>query len=130
MIAFEKVMVFDIDGTICPIRGKSEKYEDLVPFESMIKRIREYKTLGFRIVFDTARNMGTYQGNLGEINAFTLPKIIKWLDKWEIPYDEIYVGKPWPSGSFVVDDKAVRPNEFLTMPYEQLLELTGQKNEI
>lgn len=29
--------VFDIDGTICPIKKKDEKYEDLIPFPEMIK---------------------------------------------------------------------------------------------
>lgn len=34
--------IFDIDGTICPIKKKEEKYEDLVPFESIVKKITEY----------------------------------------------------------------------------------------
>ena len=32
--------VFDIDGTLCPIKKKDEKYEDLVPFSDMIERLR------------------------------------------------------------------------------------------
>jgi len=31
----EYSFVFDIDGTICPIKKKEEKYEDLVPFPDM-----------------------------------------------------------------------------------------------
>lgn len=126
MIAFDKVLVLDIDGTICPVRKPDQKYEDLEPYHHMIDKIIEYKAMGFRIVFDTARNMGTYQGNVGEICAKTLPKLIKWLDDWGIPYDEIYIGKPWPAGTYIVDDKAVRPDEFLKYSHEELLKITGQ----
>ena len=43
------------------------------------------------------------------------------LDKWEIPYDEIIYGKPWPGyHGFYVDDRTVRPSEFLTMSVEEL----------
>ena len=30
-------MIFDIDGTLCPIKGKDEKYEDLVPYSLMVE---------------------------------------------------------------------------------------------
>ena len=29
----EYSFVFDIDGTLCPIKKKDEKYEDLVPYK-------------------------------------------------------------------------------------------------
>ena len=54
------------------------------------------------------------QGQIGKINANTLPLILDWLAQHEIPYDEIHVGKPWcGTEGFYVDDKAVRPSEFL-----------------
>lgn len=83
-----------------------------------------YKGLGFTIVINTARNMRTYEGNIGMINANTLPVIISWLEKHNIPYDEIYTGKPWCGfDGFYVDDKAVRPAEFVKYSYEELLEI-------
>ncbi len=39
--------------------------------------------------------MRTYEGNVGKINVNTLPIIIDWLERHNVPYDEIYVGKPW-----------------------------------
>ncbi len=49
-----------------------------------------------------------------------------WLDRHDIPYDEIHVGKPWGGkGGFYVDDKAIRPSEFTKLSYEQILELVG-----
>ena len=26
-------IIFDIDGTICPIKDKNEKYEDIIPMQ-------------------------------------------------------------------------------------------------
>ena len=43
---------------------------------------------------------------------------------WDIPYDEIIYGKPWPGhNGFYVDDRAVRPDEFLNHTPEKLVEL-------
>lgn len=120
------VLVFDVDGTICPLRQKGQSYEDIEPYFDVVARIREYKRQGFIISFDTARNMGTHENNLGKINCDTLPKLIKWLDKWEIPYDELHVGKCWPRSGFIVDDKAIRPDEFMKYTYEEILRITGQ----
>lgn len=127
MISNDKVLVFDVDGTICPIRKQGQNYKDMIPYPEMVYRIKQYNKAGFRIIFNTARNMVTYQGNIGEINAKTLPALIEWLDHWDIPYDEVHVGKPHPAHGFVIDDKAVRPDEFLNKTYEELLTITGQR---
>lgn len=114
-------MIFDIDGTICPIKGKDEKYEDLVPYASMVDKVKELKNGGFRIVLFTARNMKTYNGDLKLINKHTRPIIEKWLSKWDIPYDELIVGKPWPGPfGFYIDDRAIRPNELMNFNLEEL----------
>ena len=116
--------IFDIDGTLCPIKGPDEKYEDMVPYKAMIDRIREYKALGARIILYTSRNMNTYKGNIGLINANTARVVLDWLDKWDIPYDEIIYGKPWPGhNGFYVDDRTVRPDEFLNKSVDELNEI-------
>ncbi|MGM9534384.1 MAG: hypothetical protein ACI3VR_03995 [Intestinibacter sp.] len=118
----EKItLVFDIDGTICPIKDKDQNYEDLIPYENMVEKIREYKKNGAKIVLNTSRNMNSYNGNIGLINANTAKVLLKWLDKWEIPYDEIIYGKPWPGKhGFYIDDRSVRPDEFLNNDFEEL----------
>lgn len=113
--------VFDIDGTLCPIKKKNEKYEDLVPFPDMIKKLREYKVNGAKIILYTSRNMNSYNGNIGMINKYTAKVLAEWLEKWEIPYDEIVYGKVWPGHKgFYVDDRTVRPDEFLNYTPEEL----------
>lgn len=72
--------------------------------------------------------MRTYEGNVGKINVNTLPVLIEWLNKNNIPYDEIYMGKPWcGTEGFYVDDKAIRPDEFVKLSYEEIIDLTRVK---
>lgn len=120
----EYSFVFDIDGTICPIKTSDEKYEDMVPYPEIVEKIRYYKQNGARIILFTSRNMNTYKGNLGAINKNTARILLEWLDKWEIPYDEIYYGKPWPGHKgFYVDDRAVRPDEFMSCTPEEMAQI-------
>lgn len=115
---------FDIDGTLCPIKKKEEEYIDLVPYKEMIDKLREYKEGGAKIVLFTSRNMNSYNGNIGLINANTAKVLLKWLDKWDIPYDEIIYGKPWPGHhGFYVDDRTIRPDEFLKYSVDELDEI-------
>lgn len=117
----EYSFVFDIDGTLCPIKKKEEKYEDLIPYQNMIEKLRYYKQNGAKIILFTSRNMNSYQGNLGLINKNTAKVLLKWLDKWDIPYDEIIYGKPWPGKKgFYVDDRTIRPDEFLNCSVEEM----------
>ena len=121
MVDSQFTFIFDIDGTICPIKKKSERYEDIVPYAEMCMKIREYKAAGAKIVLFTSRNMNSYGGNIGLINAHTAPTLMTWLKKWDIPYDELIYGKPWPGHRGVyVDDRTVRPDEFLTKTPDEL----------
>ena len=122
--------IFDIDGTLCPIKKKNEKYEDLVPYAHMVERLRYYKQNGAKIVLFTSRNMNSYNGKIGLINKNTASVLMKWLDKWSIPYDEIIYGKPWPGHKgFYVDDRTIRPDEFLNCTLEQLNEICSRSRE-
>ena len=54
-------------------------------------------------------------------NANTAKIVLEWLEKWNIPYDEIIYGKPWPGhNGFYVDDRTVRPDEFLKYDAKKL----------
>ena len=120
-------IIIDLDDTICST--KNGDYENSIPKEKVIKKIKEYKKLGFEIIIYTSRNMRTYKGNVELIKANTLPIIIRWLEKFDIPYDQIMVGKPWPSfGGFYVDDKAIRPDEFVNLTYSEIQKITNANN--
>ena len=121
-----KRLIFDVDETICTT--KNGDYKNSKPIPQIIEKMWEYKKQGFEICLSTSRNMRTYHGNSGKIAANTLPILIEWLQKHNVPYDEIYIAKPWCGfeGSYI-DDKSNRPDEFLQLSYEEILQLTNKK---
>lgn len=123
----EGMLVVDIDGTLCDIKASGQSYADLVPRPGMLDRLREYQARGYTICLFTARNMRTHSQNLGLINKHTAPVLLEWLAKWDVPYDELLFGKPWPrKKGFYIDDRAVRPDEFLRMSEEEIHQMLGQ----
>lgn len=114
-----KKLVVDLDGTLT--LADTNDYRNVGVRRDVVKKLVEYKELGFSITIATARNMRTYEGNVGKINVHTLPVIIDWLDNNGVPYDEILVGKPWCGNEgFYIDDRAVRPSEFATLSLNQI----------
>ena len=119
-----KRIIMDLDNTIC--RTVDGDYRNSIPVAPVIETMQEYKRLGFEIVINTSRNMRTYKGNTGKIAANTLPIIIEWLNKHNVPYDEIYIGKPWcGTEGFYVDDRSIRPDEFVKYTLQEIYELIG-----
>jgi capsule biosynthesis phosphatase len=126
MIRRERCIVIDVDGTLCAKKTREESYDDVAPNADVVAMLREYHRNGFYIILATARNMNTYSGNIGLINANTLKMLFRWLDRHEIPHDEGHVAKPWSGkGGFYVDDKAIRPSEFTKLSYSEILNLIG-----
>ncbi|MGU3560233.1 hypothetical protein [Methylobacterium radiotolerans] len=122
-----KRLVIDLDDTLT-VSDPEIPYPEKQPNREVVEQVRNYKSIGFEIIIQTARNMRTFQNSLGKINAHTLPEIIVWLKRHQIPFDEIHVGKPWcGTEGFYVDDRAVRPSEFVTLSYNQIQELLNRK---
>jgi capsule biosynthesis phosphatase len=117
-----KRIVIDLDGTLTV--DSDLPYAEKEANKDVIKRLYEYKKMGFEIVIFSSRNMRTHSGNLGLINIHTLPLMLEWLNKHDIPYDEVLVGKPWCGHEgFYVDNRSVRPGEFVSLDYEDVLDL-------
>ena len=113
-------LVIDLDGTLTH-EYPASAYPDKQPNREVVDQLRRYRDDGFTIVIYSARNMRTHENSVGKINAFTLPIIIDWLKRHDIPYDEIHVGKPWcGSDGFYVDDRAIRPDEFVRLSLEEI----------
>jgi capsule biosynthesis phosphatase len=117
-------IIIDLDGTLCPVKDKNQAYSELVPYPSVVHAIRKWQSQGFKITIHTARNMRTYGGNLAAINKHTARMTMDWLDRHQIPYDEILFGKPWPGpGGFYVDDRCIRPREFVNSSPAMILDI-------
>lgn len=123
-----KRLVVDLDDTITITEHGD--YVNSKPIQPTIDLLKKYKEEGFEIVINSSRNMRTYEANVGKINIYTLPNIVKWLNDHDVPYDELLVGKPWCGfEGFYIDDKAVRPSEFHSMSYEQIMELIEKEKD-
>lgn len=117
-----KRIVIDVDDTLCTTVAGD--YVHSTPVPAVVNILREYKEKGYMITIYSSRNMRTYDGNIGKINANTLPVLLKFLDDNDIPYDEVVMGKPWSGvGGFYVDDRAVRPSEFVTLSESEIITL-------
>lgn len=124
-----KRLIMDLDDTICTTVDGD--YANSIPNHAVIAKLREYKIMGFTIAINTSRNMRTYSGDIGKINAHTLPIILKWLETHDVPYDEIVMAKPWCGmQGFYVDDKAIRPSEFTNYSYDEIIALLEKEKTI
>lgn len=126
MICKQRCIVMDVDGTLCRAKRENESYRDVEPIAEIVEKLKWYVSQGFYVILYSSRNMNTHDGNIGKIVADTGKQMMEWLDRHEIPYDELHLAKPWPGrGGFYVDDKAIRPDEFLRLPYEEIMRLVG-----
>ncbi|MDP3489412.1 MAG: capsular biosynthesis protein [Phenylobacterium sp.] len=124
-----KRLVFDLDGTLS-LDEPGVPYGERRPNCTVVDQLRAYRAMGFEIIICTARNMRTHGGQIGKINALTLPVVLEWLSRHDIPYDEVHVGKPWcGTDGFYVDDKAVRPSEFVALTYDEIRSLLARETE-
>lgn len=96
----------DLDGVICQLKQKGQAYEELLPVPGAPEKLRQLKAAGHYIIIQTARHMKTCEGNSGQVVARMGKVTLDWLAKYEIPYDEIYFGKPW--AQIYIDDNALR----------------------
>lgn len=118
-----KRIIIDLDQTLCYSEGD---YSNALPNQAVIDKLREYHAIGFKVIVHTSRNMRTYEGNIGKINVHTLPVVLDWLQRHDVVFDEVIVGKPWCGNEgFYVDDRALRPDEFARMTPEEVALLIG-----
>jgi capsule biosynthesis phosphatase len=127
MITTEKVIVIDVDGTLADRCAPGQSYAEVSAVPSVVEKIRGLKNQGYWIILYTSRNMRTYDGNIGRIMRDTTPVLMEWLARNEIPYDELHLGKPWCGhNGFYVDDRAIRPREFVSLELEEIEALIGK----
>ncbi len=130
MIKDTNVIVFDIDGTLCYSKAKDQSYLDIDPINEVVDKMKAYHADGWYIILQTARQMRSHNGNVGRITATTGKELFAWLEKHDIPFDEVHFGKPWcGNNGFYVDDKAIRPDEFAKLSLEEINELISSDRQ-
>lgn len=98
--------MIDIDGTIAELRKHGQTYDTVKVNEGAVAKIRDLKKAGHYIILQTARHMKTCNGDQGQVLAKIGKQTFDWLKINEIPYDEIYFGKPY--ADVYIDDLAYK----------------------
>ncbi len=108
----EKLRVcFDLDNTLVTHPTVSGDYTSVLPIQRNIDYLKFLKSLGHTIIIYTARRMKTHSGNVGKILSDIGKTTFDTLGHYDIPYDEIYFGKPY--ANFYIDDLAINANSIL-----------------
>lgn len=102
---------FDLDNTLVSSPKIKDDYTSVLPMEKNIKFLRYLKTFGHTIIIYTARRMRTHHGNVGKILSDVGKITFDTLEKFEIPFDEIYFGKPY--ADVYIDDLALNCHDHL-----------------
>lgn len=105
LVVKPRVFCFDLDNTLVTFTKKHGDYTSVAPIEKNINLVRYLKSLGHTIIIHTARRMKTHGGNMGKLLKDIGKITFDTLEEFDIPYDEIYFGKP--NADFYIDDKAI-----------------------
>ncbi len=103
LLTLPKRLCFDVDGVIADDRD-GKPYGDRVPYPHAVQYLRKLKAAGHEIVLATARYMIKRDGDQEAARGAGYWELLEWLDRYEVPYDEVYLGKP--SADKYYDDKA------------------------
>ena len=90
----EMRICFDLDNTLVTFPKIKGDYNTVEPIIKNIEYLRYLKSFGHTIIIYTARRMKTHRGNTGKLMADIGKITFDTLEKFSIPYDEIYFGKP------------------------------------
>ena len=96
----------DLDGVIAELKRSGQTYADLAPVPGAVAKLQALRAAGHYLIIQTARHMKTCGANVGLVNARVTEDTLAWLRRHEIPYDEIYFGKPW--AQIYIDDNGFR----------------------
>ena len=116
-----RTLVVDVDDTISTHINRD--YENAIPHTDIIEKLNKMYDSGWKIIYFTARGQISCNGDLNLIEKSRRPALEKWMKKHNVKHHELRFGKP--IGVYYIDDKAIRPDEFMNVEYEVL---KGSKN--
>ena len=108
-IARYKRIIVDIDGTLCVVENRD--FINAIPIQEVIDKVNEYYEKGYEVIISTARGQNscnTVEEMQNKYEAITK----EWLDKAGVKYHRLEIGYK-QNADMYVDDKAIRPEEFI-----------------
>ena len=86
---------FDLDNTLVSYPRIKNDYTSVEPIHHNINFLKYLKSFGHTIIIYTARRMKTHKGDVGKCLCDIGKITFDTLSKFDIPFDEIYFGKPY-----------------------------------
>lgn len=112
---FEQYRIcFDFDNTLVTHPDTPGDYTTVRPITQNIKYVQFLHEIGCTIIIYTARRMKTHNGNVGAIFSDVGKITLDTIEKYKIPCDELYFGKPYAHA--YIDDLAY--NAFDDFPFQ------------
>jgi capsule biosynthesis phosphatase len=90
---------------------ENRDYDNSLPNVPVVEGLRKLKDKGWKVILMSARGMGRSNGDIASVSEEVKAEIKKFVEKYNVPCDDIILGKPW--ASYYIDDKAIRPDEFV-----------------
>jgi hypothetical protein len=94
---------FDIDGVICHTEGTD--YHASSPNPEVIARINDLFEAGHTIVLQTARGMGTLEGDLARVHEAWYDFTFEQMKGFGLHFHALFLGKAF--ADVYVDDKGI-----------------------
>lgn len=113
---FNKTFIVDIDDTISTHNNRD--YVNAKPHYDIIRKLNNLYDSGFNIIYFTARGALSSNGNIQDIEKNCRAIVEDWMTVHNVKYTYLLFGKPL--GLYYIDDKALRPDEFMKMDIEAL----------
>lgn len=78
------------------------------PIEGAKSAMQILKQKGYYIVIFSVRNISHVDDHSGKLESGQAPELERWLNKYGIPFDEIWIDSGKPQVDLFVDDKGYR----------------------
>lgn len=121
-----KTLVVDVDDTISTHINRD--YENAIPHKEMIQKLNDLYDAGWDIIYFTARGQVSCDGDLEKIEKERGPILRDWMKRNDVRYTQLKFGKP--IGVYYIDDKALRPDEFMKFEFKTLRGGSGAEVEL
>ena len=114
----KSIFCFDIDNVIC--KTKKNFYSKSIPNLKVINFINSLYDQGHEIKIFTARYMGRFNSDVLKVKKHGYKKIEKQLQKWNLKYHKLILGKP--NFDIFVSDQALASTKHLINSFKNSLQ--------
>ena len=111
-----KRLIVDIDDTISFTTDRD--WKNAKPNIPLINKLNDLYDNGVEIIYQTARGCISFNGDRKAAEEYYRPIIEEWFKKHGVKYTELSFQKRL--ADFYIDDKAIKPDEFLKLNVEKL----------